>query len=560
MSEDAKGAKLAATGAVRYRVLLVDDEKLVRFTISSYLRRANFEITEAASPEEAMAFVKRTHFDAILSDVVMGEIDGFVFRDMIRQFDMSVPVIFLTSMVNDCSNWLLDKISEDVRSYFIGKGASREMMQYRIRQIIASYEQERESAQIKHDFAAGLEVASFVQQSLLPQWVDVDRVYNYGVAWRPLEKVSGDLYEWIRISRETALVILGDVSGHGIRSALAMTAIQSFLKRFQEFDDHRAQRVHAIARSIHEFVDANFRDLIYMVGLVAYVDFAHNRIRYINAGFPEVACIAGKTGERIPLNPEDRGTFPFGLMRDSAYTLDDVVEATFPDDAVFVMATDGVTDGSADREGDQSVPKDVFDEVCSLAVQADYAAGTLFQTSASILKALVEMGYNCQQDDRMVITFAKAVDIPARFIHEVEISPEAIDGLSERAGMYAGELTGDPELSTKVQLVLEEFLMNVSRHGFEGYVRHHEFGVVTGMVVAGQFELTVWERGSNYDKLSKMSLAETQRKLDERNDLFADSGRGTSIMRIISDSGVRHERISNVNKTVFRIPFKKGQS
>ena len=546
--------EIPENGGERFRVLLLDDERLARFTISSYLRKSDFEVVEAATPEEAMSSVKRAHFDAIITDVMMGEIDGFVFRDMIRRFDASVPIIFLTSMVNDYGNWLLEKISEDVRSHFVGKGLSREMMALRVRQIIGSYRRQRESERIKGDFDAGLEMASFVQHSLLPPWTDLDRVYHYGVAWRPLEKVSGDLYEWIRVSRETALLIFGDVSGHGIRSALAMTAIQSFLKRFAEFDDHRAARVHAIAAAIHEFIETNLREIIYMAGLVAYVDFKRNRIRFINAGLPGLKCVSGLTGESIALNPESRGALPFGLVHDAQYSEDCVVEAAFPDDAVFMLATDGVTDGSADPAGDRFVSPDVFDQVCSIAAVADYAGGTLMQTSANVLRALEEMGYVHQHDDRMMVTFAKAVLRPDRLVHEVEITPESIDLMSETMGMYASSLSGDPACSTKVQLVMGEYLMNVYRHGLEGYVRHHEYAVVMGTMANGQFELSVWDRGGDYHEFANLSLGDTQRRLDERNRALAGCGRGGAIMRILSGGGVRHERISNVNRTVFRIP------
>lgn len=544
----------------RYRVLLVDDERLVRFTISSYLRKSNFEVIESASPQEAIAHVKRTRFDAIISDVVMGEIDGFAFRDMVRQITSSVPIIFLTSMVNDYGNWLLEKISEDVRSYFLAKGISRELMQFRIRSIIGSYMKERESERINREFETGLEMASYVQRSLLPQWADIDRKYHYGIAWRPFEAVSGDLYEWIRIGSDKALLIFGDVSGHGIRSSLAMTAIQSFLKRFQDSDERRASRVHAIAHSIHDFIDANLRGIIYMAGFVAYIDFGNNSIRFINAGLPEMLCVRADSGEFLPLNPEGRGAMPFGLIHDAQYTDDDVVEVSFPDDAVFLLATDGVTDCSSDSEGNNFVPDDIFREVCSLAVTSDYANGTVMQTSSIILKALDELGYAHPQDDRAMIAFCKAHNRPDCLAHEVRIAPRDIDLMAETMGMYAANLTGNDELSMKVQLLLDEFLMNVHRHGFDGNGNHNEYGVVMGMVVNGQFELTVWERGQDWHELSSMSIEETQQKLDERNEMMASSGRGTAIMRLIADSGVRHERVSNLNKTVFRIPIESKAS
>lgn len=542
----------------RYRVLLVDDERLVRFTISSYLKRSNFEVTEAASPAEAMNFVKRNHYDAIISDVSMGDVDGFVFRDMVRQFDTGVPVIFLTSMVNDYGNYLLEKISEDVRSYFVAKGGALEALQFRVRRIISSYEAERESMKVRRDFDTGLQMASFVQRSLLPPWVDVNRAFTYGVAWNPLEKVSGDLYEMVQLNESCALMIFGDVAGHGIRSALAMAAIQSFLKGFAGMDVRRAESVHRVARSIHEFINSNLHDIIYMVGLVVFVDFAARRMRFINAGMPEIKCARGTTGELVVLNPDGRGAMPFGLISDAAYTEDDVVEVSFEDDAVFFIATDGITDSTIDDEGHEFVSDAELSQLCSIAAQSDYANGTIGQTAALVMKSLRDIGYSHVHDDCMIFTFCKSVRRNDRIVHEVEIRPDAIDQMAEVVGMCAGELSGDTELSAKVQLLLDEFLMNVYRHGLDDYGRSTEYGVVMGMMVGDHFELTVWERGQNWDALSGMTLEDTQQKLDERNQILADSGRGTSIMRIIAEGGVSHERIFNVNKTVFRIPVGKG--
>lgn len=541
--------------AAQYHVLLVDDEKLVRFTISAFLRRHGFDVVEAASPAEAMASVKRTHYDAIISDVMMGDIDGFVFRDMIRQFDATVPVVFLTSMVNDYGNWLLKKISEDVRSYFVTKGEALDMLESRVRRIIASYETERENEKIKRDFDTGLELASFVQRSLLPPWVNLFTTYQYGVAWSPFEQVSGDLYELVQLSATTCLVICGDVSGHGIRSALAMTGLQSYMKRFHEYDDRRASNVCAVARGLHEFISTNLRDIVYMVGVVIYVDFGHNRIRFVNAGMPPIRCVRAGTGEHVDLNPGNRGAMPFGLMPGATYTEDDVVEATFADDDVFIVTTDGVLDCHAAGNADETVPEDFFANACSVVVESDAQSGMVGQTASAILKAVHESGYEQAQDDQTVIVFRKTSVTKGQIVKEVPVRPEKIDAFAQLFGAFARELTGDLELESKVSLLLDEFLMNVYNHGLDNYSRLVDYAVVMGRLVGGNFELTVWDRGRSWNVLSDMTLEDAQKKLDERNVLMAGSGRGTAIMRMLSEGGVQQDRIGEINRTVLRIPY-----
>ena len=63
MEMESEGTKL--------KVLILDDERLVRFTIGAYLRTSGYSVTEATTPEEAVIKLKREEYHAIVSDVVM---------------------------------------------------------------------------------------------------------------------------------------------------------------------------------------------------------------------------------------------------------------------------------------------------------------------------------------------------------------------------------------------------------------------------------------------------------------------------------------------------------
>ena len=59
------------------RVLVVDDEKLIRDVIKEYLLLENFEVEEASNGLEAVDKVKKDDFDIIIMDIMMPKMDGY---------------------------------------------------------------------------------------------------------------------------------------------------------------------------------------------------------------------------------------------------------------------------------------------------------------------------------------------------------------------------------------------------------------------------------------------------------------------------------------------------
>ena len=77
------------------RVLLVDDEAIVRFVTAEALRDNGFDVIEAASSAEALAlFNEPDRFDILFTDVAMpGDIDGVELASMIRHLDPDIPIL-----------------------------------------------------------------------------------------------------------------------------------------------------------------------------------------------------------------------------------------------------------------------------------------------------------------------------------------------------------------------------------------------------------------------------------------------------------------------------------
>ena len=58
------------------RVLVVEDDEIVRFLLVSLLRKAGYEVVVAANGREGLACYRQGHADVILTDIFMPVMDG----------------------------------------------------------------------------------------------------------------------------------------------------------------------------------------------------------------------------------------------------------------------------------------------------------------------------------------------------------------------------------------------------------------------------------------------------------------------------------------------------
>jgi two-component system, response regulator PdtaR len=95
-------------------VLVVEDEMIVRMTISEYLRDEGYDVIEAGTADEALTILQNgTGIDLVFTDVRMpGSIDGCELARRIRTHWPKLPVI-LTSGYSD-ELLTARSISEDI--------------------------------------------------------------------------------------------------------------------------------------------------------------------------------------------------------------------------------------------------------------------------------------------------------------------------------------------------------------------------------------------------------------------------------------------------------------
>ena len=76
------------------RILLVEDEESIRDVVKLNLELEGYEVVTTGEGRRAIKHFQEEHFDLILLDVMLPEINGFQICEQIRLTNMEVPIIF----------------------------------------------------------------------------------------------------------------------------------------------------------------------------------------------------------------------------------------------------------------------------------------------------------------------------------------------------------------------------------------------------------------------------------------------------------------------------------
>src|ERR1700737_1849871 len=77
-------------------ILIIDDEKAIRKTLSEILSYKGYKIDEAGDGEEGLKKVKEKEYDVILCDIKMPKIDGIEFLEKAKETNPDIPIIMIS--------------------------------------------------------------------------------------------------------------------------------------------------------------------------------------------------------------------------------------------------------------------------------------------------------------------------------------------------------------------------------------------------------------------------------------------------------------------------------
>src|SRR3954469_21283234 len=85
------------SGLLQVRILLVEDDPLIREFVVEALREEGFEVIHAANGEQALIWCGRKVADVLVTDIKLpGNVDGWQIAERCREHDPGLPVIYAT--------------------------------------------------------------------------------------------------------------------------------------------------------------------------------------------------------------------------------------------------------------------------------------------------------------------------------------------------------------------------------------------------------------------------------------------------------------------------------
>ncbi|HDK7163661.1 TPA: response regulator transcription factor [Clostridium botulinum] len=94
------------------KILVVEDENILREVIMDYLMEAGYQVLEAADGEKALELFQSNSVDLVILDIVLPKVDGWSVCRRIRK-NSNVPIIILTARSDEDDSLLGYELGAD---------------------------------------------------------------------------------------------------------------------------------------------------------------------------------------------------------------------------------------------------------------------------------------------------------------------------------------------------------------------------------------------------------------------------------------------------------------
>ncbi len=82
------------------RILAVDDQRYFRELLEGLLSEEGYDVVTASSGEEALRILDQSHFDIVLTDLVMPGMDGNDLVHRVKERDPDQEIVVVTGVVD----------------------------------------------------------------------------------------------------------------------------------------------------------------------------------------------------------------------------------------------------------------------------------------------------------------------------------------------------------------------------------------------------------------------------------------------------------------------------
>ncbi len=265
-------------------VLLVDDYEVNLELLEAYLELSGIamNIYKAMNCAEAYDCVERINLDLILLDVMLPDGSGYdVCRNLkATQQYRGIPVIILTAL-NDKKS-MLEGLQAGADEFLTKPVDSHELI-LRVKNLLKMKEIANDLDDRYIQLHRELVIATELQKSFLPQSVPQYDNVAIDVLYKPSSYIGGDFYDFIRIDEQHLGVLICDVKGHGVASAMITATIKFQLYDLKAYYLEPDQLLEQLNDRLEQFFSSTGNDY-FVTAVYGVLHLDDGTFHYSNAG------------------------------------------------------------------------------------------------------------------------------------------------------------------------------------------------------------------------------------------------------------------------------------
>jgi sigma-B regulation protein RsbU (phosphoserine phosphatase) len=277
--------------AAQQKAILIVDDTPINIGVISGALKETYKTKVATSGEKALEIANGSDKpDLILLDVLMPHMDGY---EVCRRLKANpetrdIPVIFLTGQTG----------AEDETMGFeagavdyIHKPFSEPVVKARVHTHLMLREAHAQIAQQLIAMNIEMEMGRQIQLSILPKSTPKLEGIEIVARYMPMTAVAGDFYDFIIVDEKRVGILVADVSGHGLPSALIASMLQVALTAQAGNASDPGRVLAGLNLALCGKFEYNFVTAVYV-----YVDLEKKTLTYAGAGHPPLLFWAKSAG------------------------------------------------------------------------------------------------------------------------------------------------------------------------------------------------------------------------------------------------------------------------
>ena len=316
------------------KVLLVDDDAMVLAGIKRHLRK-EFRIETALSGEEGLKRIEESGpFAVIVSDYSMPGMNGIEFLCRVKKTDPDTVRMMLTGSAD--MSTAIKAVNEGSIFQFHPKPCPAETLGKAIQSGIEAYRKTTTHQSQLKKVQRSLAQASMIQQNLVPKANPI--VEGFDIAGKSIwcDETSGDYYDFFQPAnwkQKKIGIVVADVIGHGISSALLMTSVRAF---FRERILSPGSTTDLVA-DVNQRIVKDIEELnLFITLFYCEIEIKEKRFRWVHAGHEPAILYNPSKDSFETLGGEG---VPLGVVEDWVY---EESEKTLHPGQILLIGTDGI--------------------------------------------------------------------------------------------------------------------------------------------------------------------------------------------------------------------------